>query len=121
MRRSDYRGAKCTKRTLEKCEGVCRTFDILQYKFADLLNESDDVVSFSTNVLLEGLELEGKFTSDFVVTKVDGGLMVRECVFRDKIMKPLTCKLLDASRDYWLGHGVTDWGIVVDKKNESDE
>ena len=44
----------------------------------------------------------GEYTSDFVCTKADGDLMVRECVFRKFLMKPLTVKLLDASRDYWL-------------------
>ena len=49
-------------------------------------------------------------------TKADGDLMVRECVFRKFLMKPLTVKLLDASRDYWLRHGVTDWGVVIDEE-----
>ena len=43
-------------------------------------------------------------------------LMVRECVFRKFLMKPLTVKLLDASRDYWFRHGVTDWGVVIDEE-----
>ena len=30
--------------------------------------------------------------------------------------KPLTVKLLDASRDYWLRHGVTGWGLVIDEE-----
>lgn len=42
--------------------------------------------------------------------------MVRECVFRKFLMKPLTVKLLDASREYWLRHGVTDWGLVIDEE-----
>ena len=28
----------------------------------------------------------------------------------------MTVKLLDASRDYWINHGVTDWGIVIDEE-----
>ena len=94
---------------------MCRTYGDLQYKFADMLEASDDVVSFRVNVELVGLALDGKYTSDFVATKKDGTLMVRECVFRDKLTKPLTCKMLDASREYWIGHGVADWGIVIDK------
>ena len=62
-----------------------------------------------------GLEV-GEYTSDFVCTKADGDLMVRECVYRKFLMKPLTVKLLDASRDYWLRHGVTDWGMVIDEE-----
>ena len=101
MRRHDFRGAKCTKRNLDKCEGVCKTYDDLQYVFASLLNESEDVAFFEMNVVLEGLELEGKFHSDFIIHKKDGGLAIRECVHRDKLTRPLTCKLLDASRAYW--------------------
>ena len=118
MRKKDYKG-RVEKRVFSKCEGVCRTYDKLQYQYATLLNESDDVKNFMVNVLMEGLEL-GAYVSDFVITKNDGGLMVRECVFRDKITRPLTCKMLDASREYWKSHGITDWGIVVDKAKGGD-
>lgn len=40
--------------------------------------------------------------------------MVRECVFKEHLGKPLTVKLLDASRDYWKRKGIRDWGIVID-------
>ena len=85
----------------------------------DTDEESDDVKNFMVNVLMECLEL-GDYVSDFVITKNDGELMVRECVFRDKISRPLTCKMLDASREYWKSHGITDWGIVVDKAKGGD-
>ena len=42
--------------------------------------------------------------------------MVRECVSRNHLTKPLTAKLLDASRNYWISHGISDWGIVIDKE-----
>ena len=42
--------------------------------------------------------------------------MVRECVFREFLMKHLTVKLLDASRDYWIRYGATDWGAVIDEE-----
>lgn len=42
--------------------------------------------------------------------------MVRECVFRKFLMKPMTVKLLDASREYWRNRGVSDWGVVIDEK-----
>jgi len=64
---------------------------------------------------MDGLA-EGEYTTDFVCTKADGDLMVRECVFRKNLLRPTTAKLLDVSRDYWLKHGVTDWGLVVDAK-----
>ena len=53
------------------------------------------------DVLLDGLDI-GAYTRDFVCTKADGDLMVRECIYRKFLTKPLTIKLLDASRSYWL-------------------
>ena len=94
---------------------VCRTYDAIQYAYADLLQESDEIREIRCNVLLDGLDV-GEYTSDFVCTKTDGDLMVRECVFRKFLTKPLTVKLLDASREYWIRHGVTDWGLVIDEE-----
>ena len=81
MRKKNYKGAKVSKRVVAKCEGVCRTYDAIQYAYANLLSEAEEVKSFQVNVLLQGLE-EGAYTSDFVITKADGNLMVRECVSR---------------------------------------
>ena len=53
--------------------------------------------------------------TDFVCKKTDGDLMVRECISTKLLEKPFSMKLLDMSRTYWLRHGVTDWGIVVDE------
>ena len=66
--------------------------------YADLLQASDEIKEIKCNVLLDGLEV-GEYTSDFVCTKADGDLMVRECVFRKFLMKQLTVKLLDVWRD----------------------
>jgi hypothetical protein len=41
--------------------------------------------------------------------------MVRECVEKEKLLKPLTAKMLDISRIYWLSKGVVDWGIVLNE------
>jgi len=112
MRKKNFKG-RCEKRMISKCTEVCRTYDAIQYAYADLLQASDEIKEIMCNVLLEGLEV-GEYTSDFVCTRMNGDLMVRECVFRKFLMKPLTVKLLDASRDYWLRHGVTDWGLVID-------
>ena len=73
MRKKNFKG-RVEKRVLTKCDGVCRTYDKLQYEYANLLNESDDVKTFMVNVLMKGLEL-GDYVSDFVITKNDGGLM----------------------------------------------
>ena len=114
MRKKNFKG-RCEKRVLGKCAEVFRTYDAIQYTYADLLQASDEVVEIRCNVLLDGLAV-GEYTSNFVCTKADGDLMVRECVFRKSLMKPLTVKLLDASRNYWLRHGVTDWGVVIDEE-----
>lgn len=112
MRKKNYKG-RCEKRALSKCEGICKTYDKIQYAFADILQAESDIKEFRCNVLLDGL-LEGEYTSDFVCIKSNGDYMVRECVFRKLLTKPLTVKLLDVSREYWLKHGVTDWGLVID-------
>ena len=57
------------------------------------------------------------YTTDFLCTKADGDLCVRECVFRKKLCLPRTAKLPDNSRDYWLRRGINDWAIVTERKN----
>ena len=37
--------------------------------------------------------------------------MVRECIEEKYLMKHMTVKLLDASREYWLRLGVQDRGV----------
>lgn len=119
MKPKGYKRTRCEKRTMSKCvDGVARTYNTIESKYAEKLQENPDVKEFRCQVLLEGLEI-GEYCSDFVATKVDGDLMVRECVFRKHLTKPMTAKLLDESRNYWIRRGVTDWGIVVDKKKEN--
>ena len=112
MRKKNFKG-RCEKRIISKCTDVCRTYDAIQYTYADRLQPGETITEISCNVLLEGLS-EGEYTSDFVCTKSDGDIMVRECVQRKHLMKPMTVKLLDASREYWLRRGVSDWGLVID-------
>lgn len=114
MRKKNFKG-RCEKRMVGKCSEVCRTYDVIQSAYVNLLQESEEIREIRCNVFLDGLEI-GEYTSDFVCTKADGDLMVRECVFRKFLMKPLTVKLLDASREYWGRHGVTDWGVVIDEE-----
>lgn len=112
MRKKGYKG-RCEKRSLSKCIGICRTYNSIQTTFANMLQQQEDIKEFQCNVLLKGLSL-GEYTSDFLCSRQDETLMVRECVFRKYLTKPLTVKLLDASREYWLRQGVTDWKVVVD-------
>ena len=121
MKPKGYKRTRCEKRTMSKCaNGVARTYNILESKYADKLEADPNVKEFRCQVLLEGLEI-GEYCSDFVATKVDGDLLVRECVFRKELSKLSIAKLLDASRNYWMRRGVTDWGIVVEKKEDADE
>jgi hypothetical protein len=112
MRKKGYKG-RCQKRILSKSLDVVRTYDDIQTLYADMLQEDEEILKIRCNVLLKGLEI-GEYTSDFVCVKTDGDLMVRECVYRKYLMKPMTVKLLDASREYWMKRGVLDWGLVID-------
>ena len=111
MRKKGYKG-RCQKRKISKCKEVCRTYDDLQFVYADVLNGREDVEEIRCNVVLDDLP-EGKYTSDFVCVKTGGELMVRECVDRKYLMKPMTVRLLDLSREYWRRRGVTDWGLAI--------
>lgn len=114
MRKRNYKG-RCEKRTISKCEDICRTYDAIQYAYADILQSNENIKEIHCNVPMDGLSV-GEYTSDFVCVKSNGDLLVRECVNRKFLTKPLTAKLLDASRLYWLRRGVTDWGLVINEE-----
>lgn len=78
MRKANFKG-KCQKRSLTKCKDVCRTYDDIQSAYADVLEQREDIVDFSCNVLLDGLDI-GAYTSDFVCTKANGEIMVIDCL-----------------------------------------
>lgn len=61
MRKKGYKG-RCEKKLLSKSKEVCRTYDPLQSKYADTLEESPEIQEIRCNVLLEGLA-EGEYTS----------------------------------------------------------
>ena len=108
---------RCTKQSLPKFEGVCKTFDELQAAAAVYLSELEDIETIRSNVdsaLVDGTQ----YTSDFVCEKRNGDIVVLECVYRKYLTKPLTVKLLDASRSFWLSRGVTDWRLIVDEAAE---
>lgn len=112
MIKKGYKG-RCEKRTIGKCKDICRTYSDIQYAYADILQSDESIKEIRCNVPLNNLP-DGAYTSDFVCTKTNEDIMVRECVQRKFLTKPLTVKLLDASKSYWLKHGVTDWGLVID-------
>ncbi|WP_278932828.1 hypothetical protein [Parabacteroides johnsonii] len=120
MRPKNFKGGRCIKSKLKKCDEVARTYDKIQTAYAEVLDRDKNIEKIKCNVLLENLE-DGEFTTDFLCTKTNGDLMVRECVFRKKLSLPRTCKLLDASRKYWARRGITDWAIVVEEGESADE
>ena len=115
MRKKNYKG-RCEKQALEKFTTICKTYDPIQTAYANILVKNKDISEVRCNVILDGECSE--YMTDFVCKKTDGDLMVRECISTKLLEKPLSMKLLDMSRTYWLRHGVTDWGIVVDAVEE---
>ncbi len=114
MKKINYKG-RCEKRKVSKCKDICRTYSKIQSAMVDMLEMDEEVTSFECNVCLEGVS-ENMYSSDFVIKTVDGSTKVRECVWRTNLNKPSYAKLLDISRNYWLSHGVEDWGIVIEKE-----
>lgn len=116
MRKKNYKG-RCEKQSLDKFTTICKTYDPIQSAYANILVKNKDVAQIRCNVILDGEECS-EYMTDFVCTKVNGDLMVRECCPRKFLTKPQTVALLDLSRNYWLRHGVSDWGVVVDASQE---
>ena len=116
MRKKNYKG-RCEKQTLEKFTTICKTYDPIQSDYANILVKNKDVAEVRCNVPLDGDEC-GEYMTDFVCKKTDGDLMVRECISRKLLSRPQMAAMMDMSRTYWLRHGVTDWGIVVDAAEE---
>ena len=113
MVKEDYKG-RCEKKILVKCLEVCRCYNQIQSMYGNKLEADNDIIAVECNVRSFCFGDEHKqYTTDFLCKKSDGTQMVRECVFRKHLTKPMTAKLLDASREYWINHGVSDWGIVV--------
>ena len=110
MHRKNYKG-RCIKKKVTKCEMAARTYSDIALAYLDVLERNGEVKSFECNV-----QISDDYVSDFVITKTDGELAVRECVDREKISKPMNVKLLEMSRNYWTGCGVKDWGLVVNEK-----
>lgn len=115
MRKKNYKG-RCEKQSLDKFTTIYKTYEPLQAAYAKILSDNTEISEARCNVVLD-VDC-GEYMTDFVCTKTDGELMIRECVSRNLLEKPLTGKLLDMSRTYWLRCGVKDWGIVTDATEE---
>lgn len=108
---------RCEKRQMSKCKGAVKTYNDLQYAFADMLEKDSAINEFVCNYPLSDFPItDGKYTADFYCTTTEGEVIVYECCFRKHLTKPLTAKLLDTSRCYWLKRGV-EWRLVVDAEN----
>ena len=102
------------KKKLNKCKTIFKAYNTIQFAYGEELDNNSEIAEIKCNVSIEISELDGSYTTDFYCVKTNGDVFVRECVDKDKLLKPLHIKTLDASRNYWLSKGVTDWGIVLD-------
>ena len=118
IRKKNYKG-RCEKRAVAKCDGICKTYDRLQDRMVDILSEDRSVRKIRCNVLMEGTE----YVSDIVCTMEDGSTVVYECCYRHLLKRPVTAKLIQQSREYWLRHGVKDedWRLIVNAEERIDE
>lgn len=89
MRKKNYEG-RCEKRAVKKCGTICKTFDPIQSAFVTILDNRNDIVEIKCNVGLEGDASD--FTTDIVAVMTNGELIVRECVSRKILSRPLTLK-----------------------------
>ncbi len=105
------------KKKLNKCISVFYAYNNLQFKYGDILDANNDIAEIRCNVSIGECELDGAFTTDFYCIKTNGDILVRECVYKEKLLRPQTIKMLDASRNYWLSKGIKDWGIVLNENN----
>ena len=62
---SSYKG-RCEKKSLSKCKEVCRTYDPIQSKYAELLDGLPEIEEIRCNVSLEGFK-EGDYMTDLFV------------------------------------------------------
>lgn len=118
MKKNNYKG-RCEKRSIPKCEGVCKTYDALQSRMVDILSEDEDVKEIRCNVPMDGTE----YTSDIVCTMENDTIVVYECCYRNLLKRPSHAKLLQQSRQYWLGHGIKkeNWRLAVDEEKQTVE
>ena len=103
------------KKKLTKCKDIFKAYSELQFKYGEQLERQSNIAEIKCNIPIDVPELEGSFTTDFYCVKSDGSIMVRECVYQDKLLKPFYIKTLDASRNYWLSKGINDWGLVLNE------
>ena len=115
MIKKNYKG-RCIKKSVGKSNEVCRTYTPIQLAYLDVLQGDERITEIRCNIPLDGSDGSEatNYTTDFLCAKTDGDWMVRECVYRKLLTKPMTVKLLDISKNYWLRRGIADWGVIID-------
>ena len=88
MRKKNFKG-RCEKRSLEKFTTICKTYDPIQSAYANILVKNKDIAEVRCNVILD--DDCSEYMTDFVCTKTNGDLMVRECISR-KLLTELADK-----------------------------
>ena len=83
---------KCIRVSSDKSSGVCRCYSDLQLRYLEKLDKDNDVKEVRLNVKLQDLDIEGTYSTDFVITLKDETTRIRECVLRKHLTKPLTIK-----------------------------
>ena len=104
------------KKKLKKSKTTFNAYNELQYRYGIKLDDNPDILEIQANIKLVDCPQGDSYSTDFYCVKTNGELMVRECVYKDKLFKPMTTRLLDISRNYWLSKGISDWGIVISEK-----
>lgn len=79
MRKKNFKG-RCEKQSLDKFVTICKTYEPIQSAYANILVENKDISEVRCNVVLDGECAE--YMTDFVCTKINGDLMVRECMLK---------------------------------------
>ena len=111
VRKKNFKG-RCVKKVVCKAEGVCKTYDALQLKALEMLEQEDAIREIRCNVPLDGSPWD-LYMTDFLCQTENGDWIAFETCFRKLLVRPQTMELLDASRNYWMKRGVK-WGLIVD-------
>ena len=86
------------KTKLGKSKNGFHAHNDIQLKYGKKLDEDEEAVGIKANIKLVGCELGDYYTTDFYCIRKNGEPFVRECISRERLMKPLTAHMLDASR-----------------------
>lgn len=119
--RNRIQKGRCEKKKIHKCQEVCKTYDKVQGACLDYLSGREDITEIQCNVLLDSLEEDVEYTTDFVCKKTNGDLLVRECVYRKNLSRPSVALLLEKSQQFWFNRGVLDWQVVVEREDEVEK